>query len=55
MDDNVVLVRFADQSKAYQALSTLKDIGADGRLGGSLGGPARTRPGRDDPGARGRR
>jgi len=32
MDDNVVLVRFADQSKAYQALSTLKDIGADGRL-----------------------
>jgi uncharacterized membrane protein len=32
MDDNVVLVRFADQSKAYQALSTLKDVGADGRL-----------------------
>jgi uncharacterized membrane protein len=32
MNDNVVLVRFADQSKAYQALSTLKDIGADGRL-----------------------
>ena len=27
-----MLVRFADQSKAYQALSTLKDIGADGRL-----------------------
>jgi uncharacterized membrane protein len=32
MDDNVVLVRFADQSKAYQALSTLKDVGADGRV-----------------------
>jgi uncharacterized membrane protein len=32
MDDNVVLVRFADQSEAYQALSTLKDMGADGRL-----------------------
>ena len=32
MNDNVVLVRFADQSKAYQALSTLKDTGADGRL-----------------------
>jgi uncharacterized membrane protein len=32
MDDNVVLVRFADQSKAYQALSTLKNVGTDGRV-----------------------
>jgi uncharacterized membrane protein len=32
MDDNVVIVRFGEQSKAYQALSTLKDVAADGRL-----------------------
>jgi uncharacterized membrane protein len=31
--ENVVVVRFSDQSKAYQALSVLKDCNADGRIG----------------------
>jgi len=31
--DNVVVVRFDDPSKAYQALSVLKDCDADGRIG----------------------
>jgi uncharacterized membrane protein len=30
--ENVVVVRFEDQSKAYQALSVLKDCDADGRI-----------------------
>ena len=30
---NVVVVRFSDPSKAYQALSVLKDCNADGRIG----------------------
>ena len=30
---NVVVVKFADASKAYQALSVLKDCDADGRIG----------------------
>ena len=32
MDDNVVVVAFADQSKAYQALSQLRQADASGRL-----------------------
>jgi uncharacterized membrane protein len=32
MDDNVVVVAFADQSKAYQALSLLRQADASGRL-----------------------
>lgn len=32
MDDNVVLVGFAEQSKAYQALSQLRQAGDDGRV-----------------------
>ena len=32
MDDNVVVVAFADQSKAYQALSQLRQADAAGRL-----------------------
>ena len=32
MDDNVVLVGFADQSKAYQALSKLRQAGDAGRV-----------------------
>jgi uncharacterized membrane protein len=31
--ENVVVVRFSDPSKAYQALSVLKDCNADGRIG----------------------
>jgi uncharacterized membrane protein len=31
--DNVVVVRFTDSSKAYQALSVLKECDADGRIG----------------------
>lgn len=31
--ENVVVVRFTDQSKAYQALTVLKDCAADGRIG----------------------
>jgi uncharacterized membrane protein len=31
--ENVVVVRFTDPSKAYQALSVLKDCNADGRIG----------------------
>jgi uncharacterized membrane protein len=31
--ENVVVVQFAEQSKAYQALSVLKDCNADGRIG----------------------
>lgn len=31
--DNVVVVRFTDASKAYQALSVLKECDADGRIG----------------------
>ena len=32
MDDNVVVVAFADQSKAYQALSQLRQADAAGRV-----------------------
>jgi uncharacterized membrane protein len=32
MDDNVVVVAFADQSKAYQALSLLRQADAEGRV-----------------------
>lgn len=32
MDDNVVVVAFADQSKAYQALSQLRQAGDTGRV-----------------------
>ncbi len=32
-EENVVVVRFTDPSKAYQALSILKDCDADGRIG----------------------
>jgi uncharacterized membrane protein len=31
--DNVVVVRFTEPSKAYQALSVIKDCAADGRIG----------------------
>ena len=31
--DNVVIVRFTEPSKAYQALSVIKDCAADGRIG----------------------
>jgi uncharacterized membrane protein len=31
--DNVVVVRFSEPSKAYQALSVLKECGAEGRIG----------------------
>ena len=31
--DNVVVVRFPDESKSYQALSVLKDCDAEGRIG----------------------
>jgi uncharacterized membrane protein len=31
--DNVVVIRFPDESKAYQALSVLKDCDAEGRIG----------------------
>jgi uncharacterized membrane protein len=31
--DNVVVVKFDDASKAYQALSVLKDCDAEGRIG----------------------
>ena len=31
--ENVVVVRFKEPSRAYQALSALKDCGADGRIG----------------------
>ena len=31
--ENVVVVRFTEPSKAYQALSVLKDCDADGRIG----------------------
>jgi len=30
---NVVVVRFTEPSKAYQALSVLKELGAGGRIG----------------------
>jgi uncharacterized membrane protein len=33
MAENVVVVRFTDPSKAYQALSVLKDCDAEGRIG----------------------
>ena len=33
MDSNVVVVRFAEPSKAYQALSRLKQSDAEGRIG----------------------
>ena len=32
-DENVVVVRFSEESKAYQALSVLKQCSADGRIG----------------------
>src|SRR3954447_25844257 len=32
MDDNVVVVAFADQSKAYEALSQLRRAGDEGRV-----------------------
>jgi uncharacterized membrane protein len=32
-EKNVVVVRFTEPSKAYQALSVLKECGADGRIG----------------------
>ena len=32
-EDNVVVVRFTEPSKAYQALSVLKECNADGRIG----------------------
>src|SRR5689334_4442706 len=32
-DGNVVIVRFAEPSEAYQALSVLKQCDADGRIG----------------------
>ena len=32
-EENVVVVRFAEPSKAYQALSVLKECDADGRIG----------------------
>jgi uncharacterized membrane protein len=32
MDDNVVVVAFADQSKAYQALSQLRQVGDAGQI-----------------------
>ena len=31
--ENVVVVRFTEPSKAYQALSVLKECDADGRIG----------------------
>lgn len=31
--ENVVVVRFTEPSKAYQALSVLKESGASGRIG----------------------
>ena len=31
--ENVVVIRFTEPSKAYQALSVLKECGADGRIG----------------------
>jgi hypothetical protein len=31
--ENVVVVRFTEPSKAYQALSVLKECAADGRIG----------------------
>ena len=33
MSDNVVVVRFTEPSKAYQALSVLKESDAEGRIG----------------------
>ncbi|HEX2426488.1 MAG TPA: DUF1269 domain-containing protein [Gaiellaceae bacterium] len=32
MDDNVVIVKFAEESKAYQALSDLNRLGDDGKV-----------------------
>jgi hypothetical protein len=32
MDDNVVVVTFAEESSAYQALSDLTQLGADGKI-----------------------
>ncbi len=32
MDDNVVIVKFADESKAYQALSDLNRLGDEGKV-----------------------
>ncbi len=32
MDDNVVVVRFAEESNAYQALSDVTQLGADGKI-----------------------
>jgi uncharacterized membrane protein len=32
-EENVIVVRFTEPSKAYQALSVLKDSDADGRIG----------------------
>ena len=32
-EENVVVVRFTEPSKAYQALSVLKECDADGRIG----------------------
>lgn len=47
--ENVVVVRFSDQSKAYQALSVLKDCNADGRDGKHQSNPLYHRATRRDP------